>query len=649
MDVNHLIRNFIPFLKRNLDRFRSKLLQNQSIYGNRNQLSVLKLYSNHRYSRKPILDGKVERFLFRPEHSNLEKEDAIIWNFSSWKRPATIHYLSDFRCAFVEARNDIFPALKTLSTSTKRYYIWGYSENKKLKNFWAKENIHINRIEDGFLRSVELGATLSEPLSFAIDGETLYYDARTPSNLEKILSTYQFKDNPELLGQAELLADLIRLFRLSKYNQSDVSYSNILPAKNSDRRILVLGQVEDDASILYGGGKGWTNEKLLNLAKQENPKAKIIYKPHPDVLQGYRVGKIKELEKDFLILSESVILADLFSEIDHVYTITSLSGFEALLHGKTVTAVGYPFYAGWGLTDDRNNLDRRNRKLTFLEIFAAAYILYPKYLIDPENPVVGALATTFRIHGERRIKTLQAFTPRKLRHNQERISKSNYWPLLFDGHKGNTPASMLLARNTLKNSFPKGTLQETVALKIFRRDVLGEPNNLTFHKPLSQTSGNISELLDLGKLEQAEKLIEDCYLDNRKDIEAILVLLFFTCKKKAFRDAEFLLSYLTTSSSTLLRGEMFFLKSMIQLLNGRYFECLGDISISMAIDPTMLGECEIIVDDLPSIYQQLPIIDALRKAWISDHPHTNEPPLSRSSAFLKIKRSLAIAISENQP
>jgi capsular polysaccharide export protein len=34
------------------------------------------------------------------------------------------------------------------------------------------------------------------------------------------------------------------------------------------------------------------------------------------------------------------------------------------------------------LTDDRQITPRRNRKLTLLEVFAGAYILYPKYF-DP--------------------------------------------------------------------------------------------------------------------------------------------------------------------------------------------------------------------------------------------------------------------------
>jgi capsular polysaccharide export protein len=38
---------------------------------------------------------------------------------------------------------------------------------------------------------------------------------------------------------------------------------------------------------------------------------------------------------------------------DVVHTMTSLSGFDALLRGKRVVVHGQPFYAGWGLTEDR--------------------------------------------------------------------------------------------------------------------------------------------------------------------------------------------------------------------------------------------------------------------------------------------------------
>ena len=64
---------------------------------------------------------------------------------------------------------------------------------------------------------------------------------------------------------------------------------------------------------------------------------------------------------------------------DHIYTVSSHLGFEGLLRGKTVSAFGVPYYAGWGLTDDRVACPRRQRKLSLEELFAGAFIVYPRY------------------------------------------------------------------------------------------------------------------------------------------------------------------------------------------------------------------------------------------------------------------------------
>ncbi|WP_312841691.1 capsular polysaccharide export protein, LipB/KpsS family [Sinorhizobium psoraleae] len=76
--------------------------------------------------------------------------------------------------------------------------------------------------------------------------------------------------------------------------------------------------------------------------------------------------------------------ADALEGADHVYTITSLMGFEALLRGIRVTCLGLPFYAGWGITDDRQVSPRRTRLRSVREIFAAAYLLHSRYF-DPET------------------------------------------------------------------------------------------------------------------------------------------------------------------------------------------------------------------------------------------------------------------------
>ena len=73
-------------------------------------------------------------------------------------------------------------------------------------------------------------------------------------------------------------------------------------------------------------------------------------------------------------------MGTLLSGVDEVHVLTSLAGFEALLRGKKVTCYGQPFYAGWGLTDDRMPPARRTRRLTLDELVAGTLILYPTYV-----------------------------------------------------------------------------------------------------------------------------------------------------------------------------------------------------------------------------------------------------------------------------
>ena len=101
---------------------------------------------------------------------------------------------------------------------------------------------------------------------------------------------------------------------------------------------------------------------------------------HPDVARGLKRGQItKETQKTCtdMILS-SGRLNDYWPYVDEVHTLTSLSGFEALLQGKHVVTYGKPFYAGWGLTDDVM-IKQEYMALTLKELFAGVMILYPKY------------------------------------------------------------------------------------------------------------------------------------------------------------------------------------------------------------------------------------------------------------------------------
>jgi capsular polysaccharide export protein len=73
-------------------------------------------------------------------------------------------------------------------------------------------------------------------------------------------------------------------------------------------------------------------------------------------------------------------MGELLPQVDELHLLTSLAGFEALLRGKPVTCYGQPFYAGWGLTTDLQQIERRSRTLQLDELVAAALILYPRYV-----------------------------------------------------------------------------------------------------------------------------------------------------------------------------------------------------------------------------------------------------------------------------
>ena len=233
-------------------------------------------------------------------------------------------------------------------------------------------------VEDGFLRSRGLGADLIPPLSLVLDDVGIYYDATRPSRLEMLINASVDLDN-SARSRAAALVDRITDAGLSKYNLT----CDPLPALPKGRRILVPGQVEDDASIRLGTTDVTDNAGLLEAVRNANPAAVIIYKPHPDVVAGLRRGKVVDAGDYADVVLGNVDPISAIEAVDEVWTMTSLLGFEALLRGKQVTCVGTPFYAGWGLTDDRAMpITRREARVDLAALVHAALIEYPRY-IDP--------------------------------------------------------------------------------------------------------------------------------------------------------------------------------------------------------------------------------------------------------------------------
>ena len=134
---------------------------------------------------------------------------------------------------------------------------------------------------------------------------------------------------------------------------------------------------------------------MIEEVRFNNPDAYIIYKPHPDVEAGLRKGKIVWDEIKHLIdqVEKNVSIITLFEYIDELHTITSLSGFEALLRNIKVYCYGLPFYAGWGVTVDRHTCARRQRKLTVDELAFSVLVEYPVYNIPHTRQLQVPLAT----------------------------------------------------------------------------------------------------------------------------------------------------------------------------------------------------------------------------------------------------------------
>lgn len=238
-------------------------------------------------------------------------------------------------------------------------------------------------VEDGFIRSVGLGADCVPPLSIIVDGAGVHFDPNQPSGLENLLQNSVFPT--DLQSRAAELRAAIVAGGLSKYERG--GSAPLSRPGGARRHVLVPGQVEDDRAVTSGGALSSNLELLRRARAAAGPGAYLIYKPHPDVLAGHRKGLIAD--GDMAALADRVEttapMAALIAMADELHVNSSLAGFEALLRGKPVTVHGVPFYAGWGLTTDRGPVPaRRTARRILDEVVAAAYLLYPRYL-DPET------------------------------------------------------------------------------------------------------------------------------------------------------------------------------------------------------------------------------------------------------------------------
>ncbi len=307
-------------------------------------------------------------------------DHALVVGIKPWKRWQIDRFL---RSRHASLRYCATPeqALRRQKHEGGAIVVWASREPVGFDEVARAQGARVVRIEDGFVRSVGLGSNHVGGASLVIDELGIYFDPRRPSSLEQMLETGEFE--PPLLERAAALRRLLIEGRITKYNVGSRAPAPLGGAPGQ-MRLLVPGQVEDDASVRLGAPRVRTNLALLRAVRAAHPAAWIVYKPHPDTEAGTRAGAIPDPAAmevaDEVIRGVSV--TGLLPQVDEVHTMTSLVGFEALLRDVPVTTWGQPFYSGWGLTTDRLFNPRRTRRRTLDELVAAALIRYPLY-VDP--------------------------------------------------------------------------------------------------------------------------------------------------------------------------------------------------------------------------------------------------------------------------
>lgn len=301
------------------------------------------------------------------------------------------------------------PNLRTFLAPEYRAYeksdaVVGWGKKETAAKAIAYANSHrlpYIALEDGFLRSVGLGVRQSAPVSLLVDPVGVYYDASSPSRIENDCAAFEQWLTPQLESEAKTAMARIVSLDLSKYNSAPLCPLDWPGPGNGAVRgpfVLCIDQTEADASVRLGGADAESFRRMLSDAVDENPDAVVLIKTHPDVLAGVKKGYLDKVLQSIdwsgrrkpVVLTENFAPIGLMLHCRSVYTVTSQTGFEALMAGREVHVYGSPFYAGWGLTVDRGApMPRRRQGVPLAALFAAAYIRAARYV----SPATGSVLT----------------------------------------------------------------------------------------------------------------------------------------------------------------------------------------------------------------------------------------------------------------
>ncbi|UQY79949.1 glycosyltransferase [Candidatus Hepatincola sp. Av] len=419
--INNLTDNILPNFNKyvihgllNNNASQELQLQKNTSHKLKNNIFIKIFKKFERNIKTKIVNYKYNTYLNKCYQHNLKNP------IDPWQELKKHSYIaiSTFGNTFEDSNQEflkyLFPKQSILLTDNKKkiaqadsFILLGYFKIRKtlkIIQISSKKKITPHFLEDGFLRSVAnvhnyySKQIYKKCLAFTLDSLSVYYDANKISSLEQKINSNNKLTKTDLNRAKNNITKIIDN-NLSKYNDQDGLPKDI-NLGNNKKKVLVIDQSIGDNAVLYGRINKDNFNDMLNCAIAENLNADIIVKTHPDMLfNKYRgqknscnpkIGYISHLPyKDNIIpiKRNDVNPIALLKEVDKVYVCSSLMGMEALMCGKEVITFGVPFYAGWGLTDDRHvfftskeGKVRRNKKRSLEELFYYSYIWYSRYV-----------------------------------------------------------------------------------------------------------------------------------------------------------------------------------------------------------------------------------------------------------------------------
>lgn len=265
-------------------------------------------------------------------------------------------------------------------------YVWGHTLTNDRLSFAESRNLPIILCEDGFIRSLDTWCNRMTcerdrtGVSLVLDDIGYYFDASRKNRLMLMLDSPSIEVSEEERKKARSLIKLIVDNKITKYNHQPLTINKPI-GREGKKKVLVIDQSYGDFAIKRGGANDQTFKDMLSDACEDNPDCDVLVKTHPDAIapgttrKGYYQGMAQQ--GNIYPITFPCNPYSLMEYVDKVYVCSSQFGLEALMAGKEVFVYGRPFYAGWGLTHDKQDFSAvRQRTRTLEEL---VYLTYYKY------------------------------------------------------------------------------------------------------------------------------------------------------------------------------------------------------------------------------------------------------------------------------